>query len=198
MPCIPDWEDRMVLEAKTANIRLNELYPELKKRAEELLLLMQKFNLELSNPLELVTEMPVMPPVPSGLASEEEAKEMSEYSEIANAVISDLELWLCKNSTTLVIGLDKMNWLSDSEDGMKIIEIVNEHKKHREEDRNEAAKKLRQQISWYIMAISLEKHESDQQKLTFLEGKRLLEEKLSKLMSYTTDELIRDRMLTNI
>jgi hypothetical protein len=198
MPCAPNWEERMVLEGESTHRKFTEEYPGLKDRASKLLAIFKHLDLDPPFQLPYVAELPQKPLISDGWPTEEDGRLMMAYSEKVMALFSDLELWICVTATQLVLTLDTMPPITNSKLSAEIVQQIEAHKKHREEDRAEVIKNLEQQINYQKTGLKNNVNKNPIIQKNYQAKKELLEKKLFDLKALTIEELIRNRSLTDI
>jgi hypothetical protein len=200
MPCLPSWEEMMVLRGESAAKRLAEEYPLLQKRYFEMLEIYESLGFSLNWKLDMNEVLPELPEISKDdWPTREDGILMENYLNKVLEIFSKIELWLCQTTTELILLLDKNeNLAKPASIATKIKDHIEHHKKHREEDRAEKARTLRQQITWYDTALKLNKYSHPTRRDEDLKLKKDLEERLELLMSYSIEELIRDRSITEI
>lgn len=200
MPCAPSWEEMMVLRGEAAAKSLVVEYPLLQNRYFEMLEIYDNLGFSITWKLNMDEVLPELPEISKeSWPTREDGILMENYLNKVLEIFSKIKLWLCQTTTELILLLDKQkNKAMDANIAAKIKEQVEYHKKHREEDRAERARTLRQQISWYDTALKLNKFTNQKIRNQNLKLKKDLEERLELLMSYPIEELIRDRSITEI
>ena len=197
MPCPASPEERAVNDAFQNLKVMQSEYPSLKNDYSAMLEVMNYLGIELMS--SIYVEEPSFPRINVDYnPSPEQGKIMEAYSEKVVNLLSNIELWLCRHRTALVKYLDTAERISDTEFLEKIEQQIQAHKLHREADRQKVIKIIFGDMQRLNNLIKQGLKKSDQQ--IFLNNKTLenLKEKLEKLSSYSIDELIRDRSLTDI
>jgi hypothetical protein len=198
MPCAPSWEEMMVLRGEAAAKSLVVEYPLLQNRYFEMLKIYENLGFSITWKLNMDEVLPELPEISKEpWPTREDGILMEGYLNKVLEIFSNIELWLCQTTTELILLLDQQkNQAMDATIASKVKEQIEHHKKHREEDRAERARTLRQQITWYDTALKLNKFTDPKIRNQNLKLKKDLEERLELLMSFSIEELIRDRSIT--
>jgi hypothetical protein len=162
---------------------LNE-FPILKQEYDQLLEVLRANRLEPTFEIHHNLKFPDFPSITlNDWPSYEDGVKMEGYYNAVIAVFAELELWLCEQRTYLVLYVDELIELKKLKDLLlkdAIEHQIELHKKHREQDRNEAIYDLEIRIK-HAGKLMLKKYN----------------DRLAEIKSYSTEQLIRDRSLTD-